>query len=1013
MQILDYLFAVFINLIFCDTLAVKLYLRSFDYTYEESMMMMRYFQKTLYIIILLALMLPLFGCLRDVETKASLEFTPITNFREIPDITAEEIAAIESIIASHKQFSYAVMSGKECFYTEKGVLQGFSVLVCGWLSDIFGITFQPVLAEWDSLLTGLESHQYDFSADIPTQWRDDRRFYMTGAIAERGMRLFVGYGVNASAYQRNDTPLRYGYLDGRNIKEEIIAYIGEKNIAVPVPNLSTANDMLQDGTLDIFIGEETAGTVITEYSSIEVISGLSYSAVSIATGNPELAPLVSAIQKYIQADGGYELSQLVEDGRYLYLREKLMQELTDEEKEYLAVHQNPAAIIPVGIEYDSYPLSFYNTQENEWQGIVVDLIDEIEYLTGMHFGFANARNADWPTIMVMLENHTIAMVTELIRTPNRESAFLWADVPSLTDNYALLSLSEYPNINVSQISHSRVGLITDAAYTEVFHTLYPQHPSIVYYKSTLDAFDGLERGEVDILMMTRNLLLNATNYLEKTGIKENLLFDRRYESYFGFNKNEAVLCSIVSKTMRLLDVEQITNTWTRKVFDYRGKLARAQIPYLFGAAILMLCVLTLLVILLVRNRQMGRNLSATVEQRTDELRKRTAELEIQTQTAQVASRAKSEFLSRMSHEIRTPLNAIIGMTEIARRSVANNPTKTSSSLEEIKTASNHLMGILNDVLDMSKIESGKFKLAHEAFLLQTAMEDVSKIIAQRCNEKNICFVPRFDRSLNCNVLGDRLRLNQVLINLLGNAVKFTPENGEIGFTVNLADDEDEKITVEYTVSDNGIGISGEQKQKLFKTFEQADDSIAIRFGGTGLGLAISQNLVNQMGGEITVSSDYGHGSTFTFTLCMLKAAVTEAKCTEEDCGITVFEGKRILLAEDIEINKIILKELLADTLIEIDDVGDGQQAVERFSASAADYYDLIFMDIQMPNMDGYEATRNIRALKRPDAAAIPILAMTANAYREDIDNALKSGMNGHLSKPIDINDVLSALRQWL
>ena len=979
------------------------------------MIMMRYFQKTLYTVILLVLMLPLFGCLQNGESKAATEFTPITNFREIPGITAEEIASIENIITSQRQFSYAVMPGKECFYSEKGSLQGFSVLVCDWLSDIFEITFQPVLTEWDSLLTGLESRRYDFSADIPTRWREDKRFYMTGAIAERGMRLFIGYNTNVSAQQKTDTPLRYGYLEGRNTQEEIVAYIGEKNIAVPVPNLTAANNMLREGTLDIFIGEETASMVITEYSSIEAISGLSYSTVSIATCNQELKVLISAIQKYIQADGGYVLSQLEADGRYLYLRQKLMEELTDEEKEYLVLHQNPAAIIPVGIQYDSYPISFYNTQDNEWQGIVVDLINEIEYLTGMYFGFANANNADWGTLKNMLENHTIAMVTELIRTPNREGYFLWADIPSLTDNYALLSLSEYPNLNVSQIPHSRVGLITDSAYAELFHSLYPQHPvnNTVYYKNSLDAFNGLEKGEVDILMMTRNLLLNATNYLEKTGIKENLLFDRRYESHFGFNKNEAVLCSIVSKTMHLLDMDQITDTWIRKVFDYRGKLARAQIPYFIGVAILLLCVLTLLTILLLKNRQMGRRLTATVEQRTEELQKRTGELEIQTREAQVASRAKSEFLSRMSHEIRTPLNAIIGMTEIAKRSVDDNTAKTASSLEEIKTASNHLMGILNDVLDMSKIESGKFKLAHEAFLLRAAMEDVSKIIAQRCTEKNIYFIPCFDRMLDCTVLGDRLRLNQVLINLLGNAVKFTPENGRISFTVNLLKDAEENVTVEYTVSDNGIGITEEQKQKLFKTFEQADDSIAIRFGGTGLGLAISQNLVSQMGGEITVSSDYGHGSTFTFTLCMLKAAVIEEECKGEDCGTTVFEGKRILLAEDIEINKIILKELLADTLIEIDDADDGQQAVECFSASETGHYDLIFMDIQMPNMNGYDATSTIRALKRPDAGTVPIIAMTANAYREDIDNALKAGMNGHLSKPIDINDVLAALRQWL
>ena len=958
--------------------------------------------------LLLCIVLPLAACAQSTTTDTVPELTPLSSFHDIPGITPVETAAIESLIASHERFSFAMMLGSDCFYDDNGVLQGFSPLVCAWLSDIFGVPFDPVIVEWDELQNGLRLQEYDFTSDTPASWRDENGYFMTDAIAERSIRLFLAPGVNAET-----SSLRCGYLEGSVVVSELSSLLEPGSILVPVANLTQANNMLLSGDIDAFIGQETAEPVITAQAAITTIPSVTYNTFSIATRNPAYRLIISAIQKYLESGGGYELNMLEETGNYLYLRRQLIASLTDEERAYLAVHQNPAAIIPVGIEFDNYPYSFYNAREGQWQGISVDLLAEMEKLTGMHFGYINSRNTDWATILSMLKSGEFAMTTELIRTPEREGQFLWAEAPYVIDNYALLSLSEYPNLNPSQVPRARVGLVIDTAYAEAFHELYPNHAYTVEYETTLAAFDALERGEVDLVMMARNLLLSATNYLERTGIKENLLFDRRYSSHFGFNINQQILCSIISKAQRMLDVDQIATAWTRKVFDYRGKLARAQVPYLIGAAVLMLCVLVLLMVLLLNTRQMGKRLAVTVAQRTEELKKRTDELEVQTETAQIASRAKSNFLARMSHEIRTPLNAIVGMTEIARRSVVKDPGKATSSLGEISTASSHLMGIINDVLDMSKIESGKFKLSFESFALMPAMREVTQIIQPRCTEKNLAFIVHLDEAADLAVSGDRLRLNQVLINLLGNAVKFTGDGGSIHFTVDRLEDGGDEAVVSFTITDSGIGMTDEQKQKLFRTFEQADDTIATRFGGTGLGLAISQSLVAQMGGLITVESQIGKGSTFTFTLHMAKTGPIEDLLIGKDDGMPNFAGKRILLVEDIELNRMIVTELLAETQLDIDTAEDGAQALAAFDASEPGYYQLIFMDIQMPNMNGYESTRHIRALNRPDAAEVPIIAMTANAYREDIDNALSAGMNGHLSKPINIDDIITALRRWL
>jgi CheY-like chemotaxis protein len=314
---------------------------------------------------------------------------------------------------------------------------------------------------------------------------------------------------------------------------------------------------------------------------------------------------------------------------------------------------------------------------------------------------------------------------------------------------------------------------------------------------------------------------------------------------------------------------------------------------------------------------------------------------------------------------------------------------------------------------MSKIESGKFSLVREAFSLHETLEEVTRIIMPKCADKHIEFTRRFTVIPSTGVQGDRLRLKQVFFNLLGNAVKFTPEGGKILFSAETLEETETTLRVTFQIRDTGIGMTEAQLEKLFTAFEQADKDIAVRYGGTGLGLAISQNLVEMMGSKIRVHSGPGKGSSFCFTLAMEKSDSLCAPETEKDAALPDFTGKRILLVEDIEINRVILKELLADTRLTIDEAVDGKQAVDKFSQSPEKWYDLVFMDIQMPNMDGYEATRKIRNLHRPEAAGVPIIAMTANAYREDIERARQAGMDGHIAKPIDLNAVIRILSENL
>ncbi len=549
----------------------------------------------------------------------------------------------------HSRDNNGALPSTESFLNGKGSFDGYTQRLCLRLSVLFDLEFRPQLRDWDEIIAGLADGGIDFSGDlIPTPERR-KKYFMTGPIAERSITVFAkaeSLDIYAVAKRR---PPRLGFLTGSVHLAPFRVAFKPAFEPVYVDNFETAAAMLRNNTIDAFINESVSRSFFARDAFIvsEDFFPLTYIPVSLTTQKADLQVIVAVVDKYLARGGLEDLEDLYSRGMYDYNKYSLFQQFTPEEKAYIEKILSDGTTIPVALESDNYPTCFYNEIDKAFEGIVPDVLREISGLTGLRFTPVAGTRATWPEVFEMLKDGRAAMISELIQSEARADKFLWADKPYCVTPYAFLSRMDYPDLEIYQVLSKRVGVLEATAYEDMYEQWFSGSKPVVY-PGISEAFEALDRGEIELFLASQNMLLNQTNYHRNPGYKANIVLRHPMASKFGFSKREAILCSIVGKAQDFAKTEIITTRWESRTFDYASELSRTRATMLLAGTVLLSAFLVLLIMFLVRNRSLRIKLEKTV-------RERTRELELQTAAAQAASKAKSAFLARMSHEIRTPL----------------------------------------------------------------------------------------------------------------------------------------------------------------------------------------------------------------------------------------------------------------------------------------------------------------------------------------------------------------------
>ena len=893
-------------------------------------------------------------------------------------------------------------------YVDKnGVRRGYGYELMQALAGYTGWEFEYVKCDWSNCFDKLENGEIDVMGDISyTDERAQRMLFSDEPMGEEKYILYADLSnidIGTSDFKFMDGK-RVGVLMGTEPEIMLTEWENKNGIQTEHVNVYNNDDVekkLANHEIDCFVSLEES---IWSEQGIASVTTIGKSGIYFA---------INKERSDIKRELDYAMRQLEQDSPFFkadlykkYFTLDYNQSLTGGEKSWLEEHGD----IRIGFLNNDPVIFSMDEETGQLMGMLPEYFSYAKDCLGNQtLKFNIQEYDDYSEMLQALQNQEIDMIFYVGKNPDlaEKKGYTFTNTAW---TYSLMAVTDDEKFDENKVYTVAVPKEKEALKQYIAFS-YPQW-KIVDYDSLDAAADMIANEEADCFLMGASQALiydNSKNF-------KSIPLTKTMEACFAVRGGEGTLLSILNKTLKAMPSDMLTSALT--IYDSTADKVTFSdfvkdniLAFFVTAGFFVLSIIGIILVLL----RKAKKAEAAAKLAASDTQKLNDKLEIALKKAEDASLAKTRFLNNMSHDIRTPMNAILGYAQLMEDELKGKDLpETSEHLKKLQQSGNLLLSIINNVLDMARIESGRMEIDENYDRIEDIRQTLFEIFGDEAKKKNLALHYTINVEHE-HILTDTTKVKEIFVNILSNAIKYTPSGGSVMINVDeLACDEPGYMTVRTRVSDTGIGMSPDYMTKIFEAFTREQNTTKSKIAGTGLGMSIVKNYVELLGGTIDIESELGKGSTFTVTLkhrIADESYYVKKHIEEPGTGSEILEGRNILLAEDNDLNAEIAEAILERAGLKIERVENGIQCVNRIMEMPAGTYDMILMDIQMPKMNGYKATQEIRHLTDRNKACIPIIAMTANAFEEDKRDAVAAGMNGHIAKPIQVDNMLSILAE--